>query len=94
MEQGTKKKINLTLYQELIEAAEMDVENYFSMTELEKGSRYCLVDIECRNKPFVFADLNELDNFNIDYKYVVFNVRYKKDENGETSYSTEETRNF
>jgi len=75
------EKINIELYQELKEIAEDSVKYYFNAVNRNQGSRLCLVDINFEAKPFVFSDLNELDNYEINYHYIIFKVNYKN-ENG------------
>jgi len=75
------EKIKIELYQELKEIAEDAVSYHLNTLGVKNGQRLCLVDINFEAKPFVFSDLNELDNYEINYHYIIFKVNYKN-ENG------------
>ena len=59
------EKINIELFQELKEIAEDAVSYFFKSIKTNYGSRLCLVDINCKAKPFVFDNLGKIEKFNL-----------------------------
>jgi hypothetical protein len=81
--------MKLSNFLELKEMAEMEVESYFSNTNIVQSKVYCLLDVDLTNKPFVFSDLKDLDKFEYDFDFLVFDVQFR-DGNG---YASEVKRN-
>lgn len=84
------EKINIELFQEKVlllvlkEIAEDAVSYHLNSLGVKNGLRLCLVDVNCKSKPFVFSNLNELENYEINYPYIIFRVNYKNENGSET----------